>query len=63
MDETMTNDDEEMIDHKLLKKIAPDTISNGSQEFKKMTSRRFSGQQNKSVDVVFKERLQQWKKN
>ena len=44
MDETMTNDDEELIDQRLLKKIANDTISNGSQEFKKMTSRRFSGQ-------------------
>ena len=43
-DDNITNDDDELIDQRILKKIAPDTSSSGSQEFKKMTSRRSSGQ-------------------
>lgn len=41
-----TIDDDELIDHTLLKKIVPDSTSNGSssqKEFKKLTSRRVSG--------------------
>jgi hypothetical protein len=44
--ETLTQNDEELIDHVLLKKINNDAASNGSggpKDFKKLTSRRHSG--------------------
>ena len=43
--ETITQNDDELIDHVLLSKKFTDTTSLGStKEFKKLTSRRFSGQ-------------------
>lgn len=54
--EVLTNDDDELIDQRLLNKIAPDTISTGS-DFRKLTSRRGSGANLKSVDQIFKERI------
>ena len=41
-DQRDTIDEDELIDHNLLKKI-PDNASSGSNEYKKLTSRRLSG--------------------
>ena len=63
--ETITQNDDELIDHVLLKKVQTDTTSNesnGPKGYQKLNSRRCSGQQNKSVDVVFQERIKNWKK-
>ena len=60
--ETMTQNDDELIDHQLLKRVG-DNVSNGSNDNMKNTARSSIGQKNKSVEVIFKERIVKWKKS